>query len=459
MSSDPGPSVASQIGSHGNTIAERLDRLPVTALHIAIVAVGAVGLFADIAELVLSNAFAAVFLAPPYNVARSDLALLLASVFAGGAIGAPALGWFADRYGRKTALQIVLVILATSSLAAAGTRDITAMTGFRFISGIAIGAYPPLGVAYLSDILPPKRRGMLILLGASLACLGAPAVILLIRWLTPTGPLGLEGWRWALILGGLLSGVAAVLYFSLPESPRWLAALGHGAKADLACRRFEASAGVVSPPGDGFEHAPTRATGGLRMLVRDHVSLKRAGLLCALHLFGPWATIGFPVLSAAVMLQKGFHISDSLLFAGLMMFGPALGNGVLAAVIDRAERRFVLVICAGVMMAAGIAFALNTALALLTAIGIVFTLTIAVYNTVLSIYGSELFPTDVRASATAGAWAVSRVVSACVPIVLLPLLGTYGVLSMFALISGALVGSLALLLLAAPPGLASRPVE
>src|SRR5262245_21136672 len=158
-------------------IAERLDRLPVTRLHIAILAVCATGLFADIAELVLSNAFSAIFLAPPYSVTHTDLSLLLASVFAGGAIGAPALGWFADRYGRRAALQLTLAILTVSSLAAASSKDISALTGFRFLSGIAIGAYPPLAIAYLSDILPPKRRGAMILLAASLACLGAPAMI------------------------------------------------------------------------------------------------------------------------------------------------------------------------------------------------------------------------------------------------------------------------------------------
>jgi MFS transporter, putative metabolite:H+ symporter len=444
-------------GKH--TIAARLDRLPVTALHIAILAVCAMGLFADIAELVLSNAFSAILLAPPYNVAHGELSLLLASVFAGGAIGAPALGWFADRYGRRTALQLSLAILAASSLAAASTRDIAVLTGFRFVSGIAIGAYPPLAIAYLSDILPPKRRGMLILFSASLACLGAPAMILLIRWLTPIAPWGIEGWRWALILGGLLSAAAGILYGFLPESPRWLAALGYGAKADLACRRFEAAADVASPSGGAPQLSPARAASGLRMLVRDRENLKRAAMLVALHVFGPWATVGFPVLSAAVMLQKGFHLSDSLFFAGITAFGPALGNGIAAVVIDRLERRMALALCAGVMMAAGILFAVNTELTLLIVVGTVFTLTIAVFNTVLNIYGSELFSTDLRASATAGAWAVSRVVSACVPLVLLPLLGIYGTLSMFVIVAAAMLASLTLLLLAAPPGLAGRPVE
>lgn len=459
MRGDPGSSAANPPDAHGITIAERLDRLPVTRLHAAILAVCAIGLFADIAELVLSNAFSAILLAPPYNVARGDLSLLLASVFAGGAIGAPALGWLADRHGRRLALQVALAILAASSLAAASTRDISLLTGFRFISGLAIGAYPPLVTAYLTDVMPPKRRGMLMLLAASLACLGAPAVILLIRWLTPIAPMGIEGWQWALILGGLLSGAAAAMFSLLPESPRWLAALGHAAKADLACRRFEAAAGIPSPQSSGPESVPIQKTGGLHMLVRDRVNLKRTALLGALQMFGPWATIGFPVLSAAVMVQKGFHVRDSLLFAGLTMFGPAIGTCVFAAIIDRVERRLALAIGAGVMAAAGLAFAISTELTLLIVIGTVFTLTIAVYNAVLNIYGTELFSTDVRASATAGAWAVGRIVSACVPIALLPLLGIHGALSMFAIISVAMLASLALLLLAAPPGLASRPVE
>ena len=98
------------------SIAQRLDRLPVTPLHIAFLALGAFGLFADIAEVALSNAFSGIFLAPPYNVSRSELSLLLASVFAGGALGAPAFGWLADRYGRQIALQLALAVLAAAVL-------------------------------------------------------------------------------------------------------------------------------------------------------------------------------------------------------------------------------------------------------------------------------------------------------------------------------------------------------
>jgi hypothetical protein len=68
------------------SIAQRLDRLPVTALHLAIFALCAFGLFADIAEVALSNAFSGIFLAAPRRArvieaeldrARDDIAALI----------------------------------------------------------------------------------------------------------------------------------------------------------------------------------------------------------------------------------------------------------------------------------------------------------------------------------------------------------------------------------------------
>jgi putative MFS transporter len=441
------------------TIARRLDRLPVTALHIAIFALCSFGLFADIAEVALSNAFSGIFLAAPYHISRGELSVLLASVFAGGAVGAPAFGWLADRYGRQMALQLALAVLALSSLAVAASSDVATMTAFRFISGLALGGYPPLTAAYLADVLPPLRRGMLMMLCAALAFLGAPAVILMIRWLTPIAPLGIEGWRWALIFGSGCSTVTALLFFLVPESPRWLASVGRAAEAEDACRRLERSAGLASPPAGELPPVAMQRTSGFRALAGDRVSLRRTALLGALYILVPWAAIGFPLLSAAVMVQKGFHVSDSLLFAGLTMFGPAIGISAASSFIDRIPRRLALVMCAATMVVTGIAFAIGTALTPLIAAGIVFNLASAIYSAVLSLYGTELLPTPLRASATAGVWALGRVVSALVPITLLPLLGGYGALAMFTVISAALLASLSLILIAGPPGRERAPVD
>jgi putative MFS transporter len=83
---------------------------------------------------------------------------------------------------------------------------------------------------------------------------------------------------------------------------------------------------------------------------------RRAVFLAALYGLGPWATIGFPLLSATVMLQKGFRVGDSLLFAGLSMLGPTIGITILAFLFDRIERRIALILCAATLVVLGLAF-------------------------------------------------------------------------------------------------------
>jgi MFS transporter, putative metabolite:H+ symporter len=442
----------------GLSIAQRLDRLSLTPLHVAVIALCTLGLAVDIGEVALSNTFSAIFLAPPYNASRSDVSWLLAAVFAGGAVGAPIFGWRADRGGRRAALQLALAVLVVSSLAVAFSPTIAWMTGFRFVSGLALGAYPPLTAAYLADVLPPHRRGRCMMLCGALAFLGAPGVIFLIRWLTPLAPLGLDGWRWALIAAATIAAATAGLFFLVPESPRWLAALGRTTEAEQSYRFFAAFAQRLAEP---FIKTPANCAANENNAPADEAPrhARRAILIAALYGLAPWATIGFPLLSAAVMMQKGFHVGDSLLFAGLSMLGPTIGIGALAVIVDRMERRLALALCAVAMTALGLAFAVATTLMVLTALGIGFNLASAAYSVALSVYAAELFPTRLRGLATSAGWGVGRIVSILVPILLLPLLGAQGPLAMFGVIAAVLLVSILLIGVFGPRGLANRPVE
>lgn len=438
------------------TIAERLDALPFCRMRLAIFAVATLALFADIAEVALGNALGAVFQAPPRSMTQTELSLFLAAIFAGGAAGAPFFGMLGDKVGRRLALQAALVMVAAGSLGAAASGDAATLIGFRFLSGLGIGACPPLIAAYLADVMPPRWRGTMVCLCAGFAFLGAPAIIFLMRATSPAA-LGLEGWRWALGSGALLALLAAALLALLPESPRWLAATGRSAEAEAALLRF-------GKRGAGRAAAPATTSGRVGQMHEAAGKRDPSGpgasllFLCSLYALAPWATIGFPLMSGAVMVAKRFSIGDSVVAAGLIMFGPVIGNLLVAPVIDRVGRRASLIVCAVAMAVLGLAFAAATAFVPLVGLGIAFAFCSAIYASVLGVYAAEIVPTGLRASRTSIAWGMGRLISVFVPLVFFALMHHVGVWAMFGLIAAVLSLSATLVAVAGPQGRSRQAV-
>src|SRR4051812_43811524 len=153
-------------------LASRLDHAPVTLLHLLATALCAAGFLFDLLEIALSGVLSAVFSSPSRGIPAAQLSLLLSSIYFGAIIGAPAMGWWADKHGRKMALAAMLMWLAVMSFAGAFAADIQSLTWIRAAAGFALGAFPPLVMAYLTDILPPKWRGMLIFTTIGTASLG-----------------------------------------------------------------------------------------------------------------------------------------------------------------------------------------------------------------------------------------------------------------------------------------------
>jgi putative MFS transporter len=312
-------------------------------------------------------------------------------------------------------------------------------------------------VAYLSDVLPPARRGRMILLCGAIGFLGAPAVVFLMRYLTPLAPFGFDGWRWVLVIGAAGSVAVGVAFRWLPESPRWLLTAGRDAQAEAVLQRFARSAGhAVAPLVRASAQPAGQPDSFWSAAGRRHRA--RAALLTAMYFLSPWATVGFPLLSGAVLVQKGFRLADSLLYLGVTMFGPTLGVLAGAFVIDRIERRTALVLTAGAMALIGLAFAASNAPTTLMVLGLAFLLIGSVYVAVITVYDAELFPTAMRASVSSTTWAANRIASALAPLALLPLLKGYGEMVMFGVIAAALAGSIVLVLAFGPRGLARQSV-
>ncbi len=435
-------------------IGSRLDKLPVTRLHVLAIGLCALGFLFDLLEIALGSALAAVFSMPPHAAQSQQLSLLLASVYIGAVIGAPLMGWWADRHGRRVALMVVFLWLAFTSLGAAASNDVLWLTTFRGLAGLSLGACPPLVIAFLTDLVPADRRGMLVFVTVAIATLGAPAAIFLVRWLTPLQPLGIEAWRWAFVVGGIGAAVVGVLFRFVPESPRWLSANGRHDEAQRACAAFERSPAVL--PTSRTDAAITRADNSDDVM-RPGQHKRRWLVVASLFLLSPWSTVAFPLLTGAVLAHKGFELQDTLLYVGLSLFGPLIGTLMASLGIDRIGRRAALALCAAAMVASGIGFSASNAPLWLIVSSVAFTIAAALYVSTLNVYGAELFPTRTRASSIASAWAFNRVGAAVAPLVLLPLLRHGGAMAMFAVIAATLIASIVLLAVS-PRGRQRQPV-
>jgi len=438
------------------SVAERMDRLPLTWLHLAIAAVAGLGFMSDLIEIALGNVLSAVFSAPPHSVAPGQLSWLISAMYIGAIPGALIAGWLADRYGRRVVLIGILLVLCGTSLAAAASEDVSHLIRWRMLSGLAIGAYPPLMFAFLSDIMPPKRRGTVIVMTTGIASLGPVLMIFLVRAMGDRMPLGLEAWRWALVAGGVGALAAAFLFRFVPESPRWLEARGRASDAETAFARFGRSRAALAHPPSAPDLPPADAP--VRPVAEARPDPRAFLTVAGIYFLTPWATVAFPVLMGAVLIQKGFALSDSLFYVGIAMFGPALGTMAGSLVLDRIERRTALVTFALGMIATSAAFAASFNPLWLMAAGVLSQLLAMLYVPTMTLYATELFPTAWRARTSTAAWSLNRLASAIAPFILVPLLKEHGVWPMFGVIIATLVTGIVIVLLA-PEGRAGRSVD
>lgn len=430
----------------------RLDNAPLTRLHVGTLCLCALAFAFDLMEIGLGGALAAVFSAAPHRLSSTELSWLLSGAYLGAIVGASAMGVVAERYGRRQVLTWLLAALAFTSALAALSRTPLELTLARALSGVTLGAFPPLMVVLLTDLLPARRRGVAIFSVCGVAYLGAPAGIFLMRQLTPVEPLGIEAWRWVFWFGAVGSALLAVALMRwVPESPRWLLAQGRTREAVQVIQRFEKSEPVMSalPAQTGASAAEgSSALEGARGF----------SLLAVLYFLAAWSTVAFPLLSGAVMMQKGLKLSDTLLYVGVATFGPFLGSVVASAFADLLERRTALAGCAILMFGAMFAFMVSDSGLMLAATGLMVTLLSALYVPLLNLYGAEVSKGGSRGAIVAGAWTFNRIGAALSPLLLLPLLKSSGVMAMFGVIGLSIFLSLVVLALS-PRGQENRGVS
>ncbi|MHC5907929.1 MFS transporter [Streptomyces sp. S6] len=430
--------------THPLSVGERLDRLPVLASHHRLSGVIGVGLLFDMYENNLSGVLSKVLQAD-FALTSTSLKLVLASAFIGQFLGAVVLGRFADRFGRRRAFLVNLALYSGASLAGAFAPSVAWLVALRFVAGIGIGAEQSLTDSYLADVLPARHRGRLIAWTYTIGFCGVPAVGLLAMWLVPLSPLGIAGWRWLFLFGGLGSALVWVLRRGLFESPRWLAAAGRHREAEEITARLEAEAGPsyvtgsegsgASSTGERRERQPRR--GMLRTLFSPAYR-RRTVMLWVFCLLSTVGYYGFGTLAPQVLAAKGYGVVAGLGYTAVSFFGYPVGSLLAALLMDRAERKVLVAVSACAMAGAGLGFAFAGSGLWVVVFGFAYTLLSNVFSAASHVLLAEQYPTAIRAGASGLAYSLSKLTAAALPFVLLPLLDAGGAGLLFTVIAGAM---------------------
>jgi MHS family proline/betaine transporter-like MFS transporter len=196
----------------------------------------------------VSYGYFASIIAKVFFPAASDLALMLTyATFAVGfvvrPIGGIVLGAYADRYGRRRALSLLIVMMAFGTLTL-GLTPAYASIGIlapiivvlgRVVQGISIGGEFASATALLVEYAPANRRMMFGSFQMSSQALGrvlATGIGLPVLLMFPPATVQDGAWRIPFLIGSLIGPFGFYVRYRLAESPEFQRLLEH--RKDMA---------------------------------------------------------------------------------------------------------------------------------------------------------------------------------------------------------------------------------
>ncbi|MEU4224811.1 MFS transporter [Nonomuraea sp. NPDC026600] len=347
----------------------------------------------------------------------------------GYCIGAYLFGRVADRYGRQKGLTLTIAALGVGGFLTAFSWDVWSLTFFRFLTGCGMGAVLALCSAYIGELAPKNQRGGYL---SRLYMVGTVLLLVIGFASLPVLAASSTGWRFLLGFGGLVLLVLPLVNKNaLVESPRWLVAMGRAEEADHIVRQMESRVGLppggTVPPDDliGQESVPAEEEVSARAL------FKAPYLGRMLIVLGFWfifyvAMYGYASYLPLILEGIGISTSKAILVTVLGRVMPLIS--VLAAVllVERMERRTMIVIGTLVFAASLLLITLDLGEAVATAGALFSSFGIAFMATPAYTYTAEVFPTRARGTASAIADGVGHLGGAVTPFVVLPILTSLG---------------------------------
>jgi len=352
------------------------------------------------------------------GMTKSTGGLLAGLTLGASAVGGVMFGFIADRVGRTRTLMAAILVYSLASGACGLSQTVVELAICRLILGLGMGGEWTTGAALIAESWPPEHRGKALGLMQSTYAIGEMLAVGVTALVLPH-----YGWRAVFFVGVLPALLVFWILRSVPESEMWRA-------------------------------RGTQQRGSIRLLWRKDI--RGPGLLAtamnASAMFGYWGLFTWiPTYLSLPVAQggRGLDLMATTTWLLIMGVGKWFGYALFGFFADSAGRKTsyatYLLVAAVLVPIYGMSRTPMWLLILGPPVAFFGTGYFSGYAAI----ASELFPTEIRATAMGLSYNVGRGISALAPFAVGAIATRYSFTAAFYLLAGAFFLS-ALLALALP---------
>jgi sugar porter (SP) family MFS transporter len=311
-----------------------------------IVLVAAVGGFLFGYDLSLISG-AVIFLEKEFGLTPFWYGVVTGSAILGCPFGPLAGVWLADTLGRKRTLILSSVLFMVSTIGSAAAGGMVAFSFWRFVGGMGVGLASTVSPMYIAEVAPARLRGRLVLVNQLAIVIGLGLSVFVTYLLSFGGH-----WRWMFATQGLPVVCLMVGLLLMPESPRWLAAVGRHAEALLVLARINGRVQAEKELGE-IQRELGKETGSFRDLLRPGVRLAVI-IGIVLMVFSQINGVNMILLYTPTLFVKaGITSAPDAILNSVYIDGWITICTVIAFGLTRAFNRRSILICGTIGMAVG----------------------------------------------------------------------------------------------------------
>ncbi len=323
-------------------LGRKLDSIPFSAYHILVIAVLALVGFIEGYDLVITGSLL-VLAKEPLHLTGSDIRWLAVGPTFMLCLGGFASSAVSDHWSRKTVMLIGVIATTFFTLLIPLVQNAEQLIILRLLTGLSAGGAVSAAFPIAAELMPAQHRRTY---GAiyEMALAAAFTLVPFIAFLLAGNP---DAFRLLALPGGLTITVVPVLvYFVIPESPRWHLGRGRPQMAADIVNRIIKRCGDPVPPltadalGNGRDAAREKLPPYWALFGQGQLRWTVVGILAGICAGTAYFLIS--VLLPKALVDQGAAVTLSFGLSSLVFFASIPGKGFTGFLMEVIGRRWTI---------------------------------------------------------------------------------------------------------------------